>query len=804
MDTKSTNKRGFLRVVMLGFVLTVTILAITVVDLTDKSHYLDKDYYLNQWGYSIHDELFVLAKLIKDVHADPTNRSTTVDKVAPQDLQRLNEEREQKLAKANAEAAAQFDQKISEARAAENHDLVAQLEADKAKLLSEKEQQIQEAWDASVLQLARAADMRYEVKQYSLLLRDGTFKYYIRDKGNDNVYTNLESEPTELEVRQSALITVQIPAASGEDSWGLTRFFQENRWEGLIYIPKKQPPYSPEIDEKRAELLQRYSQPEESSQPEQTEADTAFNDEVDVHREITAATYPTDFQAHATIVEKTPDIHAMLNAAEQGHFHNMISDAIYYQSLRERLLKEIFVLVIGLIAAAALAWYLKEQKAAEHPIVVNSLAVMRRLPLDIRLFLLLPIGLVYLIIIASHTFFSLPIDFGHVVQLFLLSPLTFLLLLYLLEAWQYYKNPSTFQEAWHKSYSVKLYALLNDSFANKGILFKLVTLFVLSGGMVLSVPAGLLALNAGGGEGTLVLLFCLFYSGFYLLFVLPYILRRLSLLNRIIAGVAQMSEGNVDTVIDPGSTKGKLANTAHALNRIKDGVQRSLQDQIKSERLKSELITNVSHDLKTPLTSIINYVDLLKREDTTTEERQNYVSILERKTERLKVLIDDLFEASKMASGAVELNIERVNVSALLNQAIAEFSDKIEESSLTFRVNVENQKIYAKLDGKKTWRVFENLISNALKYAMPGTRVHIELTEDDAAVHFAIKNVSSYEINFDADELFERFKRADTSRNTEGSGLGLAIAKSIVELQGGTMSLAIDGDYFKVNVRFPK
>ena len=211
----------------------------------------------------------------------------------------------------------------------------------------------------------------------------------------------------------------------------------------------------------------------------------------------------------------------------------------------------------------------------------------------------------------------------------------------------------------------------------------------------------------------------------------------------------------------------------------------------------------MSHDLKTPLTSIINYVDLLKKEGLSKEEAQGYIEVLDRKSQRLKMLIDDLFEASKMASGAVELNIEKVDVTALLSQALAELDEKINNSSLIFKLKMPNEKVYANLDGKKTWRVFENLINNILKYSQPKTRVYIELIEEDSKIIITMKNISSYEMDFDKEEIFERFIRGDKSRNTEGSGLGLSIAKSILELQGGNLSIEIDGDLFKAEVTVP-
>jgi signal transduction histidine kinase len=259
--------------------------------------------------------------------------------------------------------------------------------------------------------------------------------------------------------------------------------------------------------------------------------------------------------------------------------------------------------------------------------------------------------------------------------------------------------------------------------------------------------------------------------------------------------------GNFDYLLNEKGG-GSLQKLAHNINNINAGLKNSLEKEMKSERLKTELITNVSHDLKTPLTSIMNYVDLLKREDLSKEEMTDYIGVLDRKTQRLKVLIEDLFEASKINSGAVELQLERVDIGALLHQTLAEFTEKIENSSLVFKINVERNKHQAELDGKKTWRVFENLISNILKYSQPNTRVYIDLFQQNNVSVLIMKNIASYEMDFDSEEIFERFKRGDNSRHTEGSGLGLAIAKSIMELQGKELKVEVDGDLFKVIIHF--
>ena len=249
---------------------------------------------------------------------------------------------------------------------------------------------------------------------------------------------------------------------------------------------------------------------------------------------------------------------------------------------------------------------------------------------------------------------------------------------------------------------------------------------------------------------------------------------------------------------------GLIANIAKDVNAVREGFAISNQKQSNSERLKTELITNVSHDLRTPLTSVLNYVDLAKRSDITEEERQEYLQIIDNKSKRLKVLIDDLFEASKMASGAVELNKEQVDLVALMYQALAEYEDRFEDQKLIVRTKTSNPHMYAYCDGRKMYRVFENLFSNVIKYAQPATRVYLEMTYEGSEIIITLKNISNYELGFDVSELAERFKRGDSSRHTEGSGLGLSIVKSILELHGAAFELSQDGDLFKVIIKISK
>ncbi|WP_042460420.1 histidine kinase dimerization/phospho-acceptor domain-containing protein [Neobacillus dielmonensis] len=277
------------------------------------------------------------------------------------------------------------------------------------------------------------------------------------------------------------------------------------------------------------------------------------------------------------------------------------------------------------------------------------------------------------------------------------------------------------------------------------------------------------------------------------------VVNKIGYFNRIVDTTKEIASGKLGDNLDV-SGKTVLATLAGNINVLKQGYKHSQNEQAKSERLKTELITNVSHDLRTPLTSIITYTELLKNKDVSNEDRAAYLEIIDRKSKRLKVLIDDLFEVSKMASGNMELNKEKVDLVQLLQQALGEYDDIINDSSLQFRVTNTEKPIYALVDGQKMWRVFDNLIGNILKYSLENSRVYIAIKKDSRQALITFKNVSKYELNENSEELFERFKRGDTSRHTDGSGLGLAIAKSIVDLHEGRLEIETDGDLFKVSI----
>lgn len=264
-------------------------------------------------------------------------------------------------------------------------------------------------------------------------------------------------------------------------------------------------------------------------------------------------------------------------------------------------------------------------------------------------------------------------------------------------------------------------------------------------------------------------------------------------------------KGDTNIKIDESMYTGILQEFAIYLNDIAGGFSNAIQESLKSERLKTELITNVSHDIKTPLTSIINYVDLLKQENIQNDKVKEYIEVLDNKSQRLKKLIEDLVEASKASSGNIKINKEVLNVKELLNQVTGEFKDKFNKRGLNVIAKVPEEIVYIKADSRYLYRVLENVYSNVAKYAAQESRVYLDcMLEENGDVAIYIKNISKEELNISADELMQRFVRGDKSRNTEGSGLGLSIAKSLTELQGGTFNIHLDGDLFKTEIRFKR
>ena len=268
-------------------------------------------------------------------------------------------------------------------------------------------------------------------------------------------------------------------------------------------------------------------------------------------------------------------------------------------------------------------------------------------------------------------------------------------------------------------------------------------------------------------------------------------------------GAKRLASGDMGATVDTAKMRGVFKTHGDDLNSIREGISRAVDERMKSERFRTELITNVSHDIKTPLTSIVNYVDLLSKEELDNDKAGEYVDVLSRQSAKLKKLIDDLVEASKASTGSLSVKLEKCELGVLLAQCAGEYEDRLKNGSLELIVTKPDEPVTVMADGRHMWRIFDNLMNNITKYALPGTRVYLDLEKDAGTAKVIFRNISRTRLNISADELMERFVRGDSSRNTDGSGLGLSIARSLAQLQNGSLDITVDGDLFKAELRFP-
>lgn len=298
-------------------------------------------------------------------------------------------------------------------------------------------------------------------------------------------------------------------------------------------------------------------------------------------------------------------------------------------------------------------------------------------------------------------------------------------------------------------------------------------------------------------KGSLLLILCP-------LIVLFYYVKKIIEVKKVTEALECINHGNLECELPKGESK-EIVELVENIKELKIGYELAVEDTLKNERIKTELISNVSHDLRTPLTSIINYVNILQQDNITEEEKKEYLSILEKKSKKLKILIDDLFEMSKINSGKMKLNKENIDIMSLIHQAIGEYSFLYEDKDIEFKVESNYEEIIMQLDGKMISRAIENIVINSLKYSLEKTRVYVQVEKTEKEVKIAFKNIANYDMDFDDNEIFERFVRADKSRNSniEGSGLGLAITKSIIELHEGSVNVQREGDMFKIFIILP-
>ncbi|MBR1392142.1 MAG: HAMP domain-containing histidine kinase [Lachnospiraceae bacterium] len=431
------------------------------------------------------------------------------------------------------------------------------------------------------------------------------------------------------------------------------------------------------------------------------------------------------------------------------------------------------------------------------------LSFVDRIPMDFYLLLMFGAAILFLVLVDYADLVTQSIEgfcvgfFGVSVLAIPLVVLSFMTLSVRIKAGTLWKNNVlVYVGKWLEKQAKRVYRLMREHFSViwRGMALYLLVVFV-------EVVVMLLAVDYffgwyWGTEPFIVCFIIVKLVSVGVVFVL------LIWLHRLQEGAERIAGGNLDYQIDTGKMIGAFKQHGETLSTIRDGIQAAVNEQLKSERLKGELLTNVSHDIKTPLTSIINYVDLLQKKEPEDPEVKEYLEVLSRQSARLKKLTEDLIEASKASTGALPVQLEPCEVGVLLEQAAGEYEEKLAELNLNLVVRKPEEEIKILADGKHLWRVFDNLLNNILKYAQPGTRVYLDLEKQAKSVSIIFRNTSREALSRSGEELQERFVRGDSSRNTEGSGLGLSIAKSLTELMNGRFELTTDGDLFKVVLVF--
>ena len=428
-----------------------------------------------------------------------------------------------------------------------------------------------------------------------------------------------------------------------------------------------------------------------------------------------------------------------------------------------------------------------------------------RIPFEIQgvLFVLAFVGFVavmdtfdYMIGINSHFYISEKIFDYHLLQTGMFCSIISIyifIVLGIISSWiRHFKNHSMLDHIWFIRTGRSIY---HHIFGERNLAV------LISGVVIINLVVNVLAIKISRNyfhADYLPYYLPIFWNGLCGIILLKFALEYKALLK----GAKKIADGQLDEKVDIGRTIPMLTEMADAINSMGTGLEKAVAASIKSERLKTELITNVSHDLKTPLTSIISYIDLLKYEKIDNPIASEYIEVLDERSHRLKQLVEDLVEASKVVTGNVKAQLDVLRLDELVGQAIGEYSDRIEASGLSIMTD-KMEEVYIVADGRHMWRIVENLLSNVCKYAMPHTRVYVQVENKDNMGQLTIKNISKEALNINANELTERFVRGDSARTTEGSGLGLAIAQSLVDIQKGELELSIDGDLFKVEIKMP-
>lgn len=460
----------------------------------------------------------------------------------------------------------------------------------------------------------------------------------------------------------------------------------------------------------------------------------------------------------------------------------------------------IFIMLLALIFAIALLCYLfcasGHRKGGEV-----ALNYLDKVPFDIYTAVIIAVALMSVEIVANWGYDT----FSVITSILLVGSIDYFIgLIYLLSFATRIKTGTLIKNNiiyyilnFFLKRSKRFFLWLRFILSNVPFIYK--TVLCLVGLLIIEFICIIILLNTYWYNSALMV-FCLIFAN--IAFVLA-VLYFAVVMSKIKQGGEKIAGGELEHKIDTRYMLGDFKKFSESLNNINEGLQLAVNERMKSERFKTELITNVSHDIKTPLTSIVNYVDLIKKEKSENETVNGYIEVLDRQSSRLKKLVEDLVEASKASTGNISVNLTPCDIGVLLNQTVGEFEERLNKSSLVPIVNIPEEPMRIMADARHLWRVFDNIMNNVCKYALSGTRVYIDVKQQGGKAEITFRNISKYELNISADELMERFVRGDKSRNTEGSGLGLSIAKSLIELQNGNLILSVDGDLFKVSVRLP-
>ncbi|WP_047153472.1 sensor histidine kinase [Aneurinibacillus tyrosinisolvens] len=642
-------------------------------------------------------------------------------------------------------------------------------------------------------------------------INEHRFRYGDLPQQIDNIKAQYEGQIQEAITSKNRAMANAYTAERDTKIKDITMNFQNDEYvRGKVRKEKEQKisDYYREIENQRADFIKYkqvllyYLKDIESGTVYTNIKNASGNPSIDSKNMAFIRTYPSSTYGPLSTEGRSSSLEQVISARKAKLFEGQIAIpkssvtagsilSNYYEFENRQII--FYIHTISGIAAFLLSLYLlKKLPVFSFIAPVTGQSYYKRVPIDIGFVILAFSGLITLLILRNNHVYSYRSISEWVVDL---GVTTFFVTLTLVQGIYFLarvKDETPLNEDLQKSAVNNLYKGVRNAFRIRRIgtqvLILLILVFVFGAGFsIVLINPNLL----------------IFYAAGFFVIALPILIllvKRTGYFNQILLYTNEITHGNLLPDL-PVKGKFALATLADNINLLKHGVKTSQKEQAKSERLKTELITNVSHDLRTPLTSIITYTELLKTPGLSEEDRNSYLEIVDRKSKRLKVLIDDLFEVSKMASGNVDLAKEKVDLIQLLQQALAEYNNQMNASMLQFRVTTPDTPVYAFVDGQKLWRVFDNLIGNILKYALENTRVYISIKMVSNQVVMTFKNVMKYELGGNTEELFERFKRGDTSRHTEGSGLGLAIAKSIIDLHEGSLEIEIDDDVFKVTVR---